>query len=87
MQVRLLLEPGQLAPFWARGERLSLALGPHPRSLLLAAGRNLLRADITPPGLCCHAPTLLHQRPEGEAFTTISLLAEVRVIKGDSGHA
>lgn len=72
-----MLAPEQMAPFWARGQRLSLAFGPHPRSLLLAAGRKLLKADIVPPGLQCGALTVLHQRPEGEAFAAISLLDQV----------
>lgn len=69
-----MLDPPQLAPWWERGGRLSLAFGPHPRSLLLAAGNSLLREQLPAPGRRCGSLTLLHQRPSGDTFTAISLL-------------
>ena len=75
-----MLQPEQVAPWWDRTDRLGLAFGPHPRSLLLAGGRALLRAHIPGPGLGCGRLTLLHERPAGDAFAAIALVDGVRLL-------
>lgn len=77
LQVRMILEPQQLAPYWSPSHRLSMAFGPHPRSLMLAAGARLMRATIPGPGSLCRQLTLLHLLPEGESFTAIALPDQV----------
>lgn len=73
VQVQVILSQQQLAPYWVPSQRLSMAFGPHPRAIMLAAGTKLLRATIAKPGQLCGQFTLLHQLPEGESLTGIAI--------------
>lgn len=77
VKVQLILEQQQLAPYWVPSQRLSIDFGPHPRTIMLAAGTKLLRTTIGKPGQLCGQFTLLHQLPEGEFFTAIAIPCKV----------
>lgn len=59
---------------------MAAAFAPHPRQLLLGAGRRLLRCTVGGPGQPPRQPAVLHERPGGDTFVALAHVDQVLAI-------